>query len=122
MNGATAPSAAISQNGRRIDEVEVVLFGYPPYSPALLAKNHQPKPDPFFKKRTTTGYLVSVLQKLVFSLGSSLQPPFDRSCWFIECLLFVMGTRPAKALQFPFPNRTIFICFRLIYILALFVS
>jgi hypothetical protein len=79
MDGATAPGAAMSQNGHRMDDEGVVLSCYPPYSPALLAKNRQPKPDPVFRKGTTTGYLVPVLQKLVFSLGSSVRPPFDCS-------------------------------------------
>jgi hypothetical protein len=35
---ATAPSAAIRQNGHRIDHAGLVLFCYPPHSPALPDK------------------------------------------------------------------------------------
>ena len=84
MNRSTARGAAMGQNGHRIHYAGVVLFYYPPHSPALPDKKSPTKHCDFFTKGNTTGYLLPVLQKLVFSLGSSLQPPFDCSRWLIS--------------------------------------
>ena len=100
----------MGQNGHRIDYAGVVLFCYPPRSPALPDKNRRSKHCDFFTKGNTTGYLPPALEKLVFlrvdlydllsiARVGSLGTPHD------------IGTPPVNGILASCPNWTMLISF-----------